>query len=202
MKKSRLVTFKSTVQLASSALLVLVSVQSISLAQCSSGCRARNGGYEPSLGQVYRSGYDANVQWPKIYIPPARRSVHAAYDAMINNGWRRQNLVGNYHFNAQTNELTDAGKLKVNWILTQAPVQRRNVFVQRGNTELQTTARLATVQGYAGDMSPATENVSVNDTHIVAEGHRASSVDRVFVGYEASRLPPVLPASTGGGSGE
>ncbi|MEM8944683.1 MAG: hypothetical protein AAGD11_05815 [Planctomycetota bacterium] len=174
--------------------LALVSSGSFSQAQCHNGCH-------PSLAQTFRAGYDANVHWPRIYIPPARRSVCQTYNAMVNNGWRRQNLLGDYHFNKDTNELTDAGKLKVNWILSQAPVERRSVFVQRGAAELQTTARIAAVHDYAGKMSPSVGQVDVNDTHIVAEGHPASSVDSVFVGYEANRLPPVLPASTGGGDG-
>ncbi|MGI9427958.1 MAG: hypothetical protein ACR2NM_04830, partial [Bythopirellula sp.] len=128
-------------------------------------------------------------------------TVCQTYNAMINNGWRRQNLLGNYHFNEQTNELTDAGKLKVNWILSQAPLQRRSVFVQRAGEEVTTTARIAAVHDYAGNMSPSVGQVDVNDTHIVAEGHAASSVDNVFVGYEANRLPPVLPDPSGNGGG-
>lgn len=182
-----------TFQLAAAALLVLVTASSDAFAQ------HRSGGHEHTLANAFRAGYDFNVQWPRVYIPPARRSVCATYNAMVNNGWRRQNLLGNYHFDKETNELTTAGKLKVNWILSQAPVQHRNVFVQRGNKELQTTARIAAVHEHAGGMSPSVGQVDVNDTHIVAEGHLASSVDSIFVGYEANRLPPVLPTSTGGG---
>lgn len=184
-----------TLVLGASVTIVLVSASSVSYAQQSRG-------YEPTLKERFRAGYDANVQWPRHYIPPARRSVCATYAAMVNNGWRRQNLLGDYHFDKETNELTNAGKLKVNWIFSQAPVQRRNVFVQRGTEELQTTARIASVHDYAGNMSPNVGQVDVNDTHIVAEGHSAASVDSVFVGYEANRLPPVLPASTGGGGEE
>jgi len=187
----------NTFKLAASALLVLVATSSVSVAQNScQQCRSA------SLSEKFCSGYDANVAWPRIYIPPARRSVCATYDAMVNNGWRRQNLLGDYHFNGETDELTHAGKLKVNWILSQAPVQRRNVFVQRGNKEIQTAARLAAVHDYAGNMSPGVGQIDVSDTHIVAEGHSASSVDSVFVGYQANRLPPVLPASTAAGSSE
>ncbi len=180
-----------TLVIGASALLALITASSVSYGQQSCGG-------EPTMGQRFRSGYDANVQWPRHYIPPARRTVCATFDAMINNGWRRQNLLGDYHFNKDTDELTNAGKLKVNWILSQAPVQRRNVFVQRGSEELQTTARIASVHDYAGKMSPGVGQVDVNDTHIVAEGHPAGSVDNVFVGYEANRLPPVLPASSSG----
>jgi len=183
-----------------SALLMLLSFSSASFAQqyCQPG--ARQPCYQPSLGQMYRTGYDANVQWPRIFIPPARRSVCKTFNTMVNNGWRRQNLLGDYHFSKDTNALTDAGKLKVNWILSQAPVKHRNVFVQRGSEEVQTTARIAAVQEFAGNMSPQVGRIDVSDTHLVAEGHSAGSVDSVFTGYQANRMPPVLPASTGGAS--
>jgi len=185
--------------MAASTLLILVTASSISLAQAQWQQQCQQQCQPPSAAQLYRANYDANVHWPKIFIPPARRSVCSTYDAMINNGWRRQNLLGNYHFNQDTNQLTDAGKLKVNWILSQAPQHRRSVFVQRGAEQLQTTARIAAVHEHTAGLSPAIGAVNVNDTHIVAEGNLASSVDSVFVGYEANRLPPVLPASTGGG---
>ncbi len=180
-----------TFVISASALLVVVAASSVSYGQRACGC-------QPSMGDQFRAGYDANVQWPSRYTPSARNSICGAYSAMVNNGWRRQNLLGDYHFNRDTNELTHAGKLKVNWILSQAPVQRRSVFVQRAGKELETTTRLASVHDYAGKMSSVAQ-LDVQDTHIVAEGHPASSVDNVFVGYEKNRLPPVLPASTGGG---
>jgi len=184
--------------IAASAALVLVTSYSAASAQC--GCQGGCSPYQASLAHQYRSAYDANVQWPRIFIPAARSSVCSTYDAMVNNGWRRQNLLGNYHFDARTNELTDAGKLKVNWILSQAPMQRRNVFVQRGGEEVQTTARIAAVHDYSAQLAHGTAPMSVNDTHIVAEGHSAGSVDNVFTGYQANRLPPVLPAATSSAS--
>lgn len=183
--------------LTASALMVLATANSVAQAQQNCGCRQHG-----EFGQDYRARFYSNVEWPKIYIPAARQSVCSTYDAMINNGWRRQNLLGDYHFNKETNELTDAGKLKVNWILSQAPVQRRNVYVQRAGREFETTARVAAVHQYAGKMSPSVGQVNVSDTHIVAEGHPASSVDSVFVGYESNRLPPVLPVGGYSSGGE
>ncbi len=178
---------KNTFILAS-ALVVLVASSSVSYGQQPCGC-------EPSMGQQFRAGYDANTQWPRHYVPTARRSVCSAYDAMVNNGWRRQNLLGNYHFNQDTHELTRAGKLKVNWILSQAPAQRRNVFVQRGGKELDTTTRLASVQDYAAVLPYSNGQLNVNDTHIVAEGRSASAVDTKFQAFQKGQeqLPPPSP---------
>lgn len=160
------------------------------------GCHA----YDPNCwwGLRCESGYCENRMWPAQYIPTARCSVNNAYTAMINNGWRRQNLLGDYHFEEGTNELTSAGKLKSQWILTQAPQDRRNIYVQRGQTQSDTASRIAAVHNWAGNQSPAVEPVLVNDTHIVAEGHTAGSVDSIFVGFQTNQPAPVLPPSTGG----
>ena len=152
-----------------------------------------------TAGDRFHYCYHANAQWPKYYILPARCAVNSAYTAMIANGWRRQNLLGGYHFEKDTNQLTRAGQLKAHWILTQAPQDRRNIFVERGDTQSDTEARIASVQTWASEMSPAIEQVMVNDTHIVSEGHPAGAVDNVFVGFQTNQPAPVLPAATGSG---
>ncbi len=162
---------------------------------CNQGCYA-------GVGEACRAGFYANATWPRSYIPASRRAVCQTYAAMIQNGWRRQNLLGNYHFDENSNELTEAGKLKVNWILSQAPVDRRSIFVQRGINEAQTATRIASVHDRAANMSPTIGHVEVNDTHLVAEGHSAGVVDSMFVGFQANRPLPALPASTGSESGE
>ena len=149
-----------------------------------------------TLGAACRRGYDANVAWPSQFIPAARRGVWSSYETIVNNGWRRQNLLGDYHFDPDTNELTEAGQLKVKWILTQAPAHRRSIFVQRAADQSRTATRVASVHAWASNMSPAVGSVDVNDTHIVAEGHLAETVDNIFVGYQKNQPPPVLPAAT------
>lgn len=150
-----------------------------------------------SVCESYWSGYCANVMWPSIFVPPSRRGICETYAVMIDNGWRRQNLLGDYHFESESNELTKAGELKVKWILTQAPQHRRSVFVQRAENEMQTASRVAQVNQFAASMSPAVGMIDVNDTHIVAEGRSAGAVDAMFVGFQANMPPPVLPTDAG-----
>jgi hypothetical protein len=177
----------------SAVIAVALACQS---AQAQYGCCCNSG----SVCEAYWSGYCANVMWPTIFVPPARRGVCETYAVMINNGWRRQNLLGDYHFEPETNQLTKAGELKVKWILTQAPPNRRSVFVQRAENEMQTASRVAAVHRLASSMSPAVGAIDVNDTHIVAEGHGAGAVDNMFVGFQANMPPPVLPPDTGSSS--
>lgn len=175
-------------------------------AQCNAAsCGCPSGGCHQGCGSYtacdyFKAGYCANVAWPSHFVPAARRGVCDAFAVMANNGWRRQNLLGDYHFEPETNKLTKAGEMKVNWILTQAPAQRRMVYVQRGAEQEQTSARIASVENFGGTMSPTIADVNVMDTHIVAEGHRASAVDSIFVGYQENRPAPVLPAATSSAS--
>lgn len=153
-----------------------------------------------TAAQLYASGYHMNCQWPSLYIPPARSAINSAYCAMIANGWRRQNLLGEYHFEKDSNQLTTAGKLKAKWILTQAPQDRRNVFVERGATQEETDARIAAVHDWAASQSPTLDSVNVNGTHIVSEGHPAGAVDNIFVGFQTNQPPPVLSSENASSS--
>ncbi len=151
---------------------------------------------ERSLRESFYAGYRANVDWPKHYIPAARQPLCHTFAVMIDNGWRRQNLLGDHHFKSDSSELTEAGKLKVRWILSQAPRSRRGIYVQRGVDVAQTSARIAAVQANAASLSPAVKPAFVSDTHIVPEGHPAGVVDNVFVGFQNNRPAPVLPKAS------
>ena len=64
-------------------------------------------------------------------------AVRQPLAAMVDNGWRREKTLGNEMFDAEKNTLTKAGYIKANWIVTQAPVQRRTVWVLRARVRKQ-----------------------------------------------------------------
>ena len=41
-----------------------------------------------------KQGYHMNRQWPWPYVCPDRIAVQEPFCIMVNNGWRRQNLLG------------------------------------------------------------------------------------------------------------
>lgn len=141
-------------------------------------------------------GAKQNERWPSPYICPDRVYAHAPFNAMITNGWRRQNLLGAHHFNGDSTELTQAGELKVRWILEQAPPAYRRIFVERSFVDETTQARVATTQKFAEEF--ATGDVpQVAETHIVSEGRPAATVDFVNSKFRENMRVPTLPASTG-----
>jgi hypothetical protein len=150
--------------------------------------------------QSFKESFAQNVMWPTQYVMQPRNSICTTFELMANNGWRRQNLLGRYHFQPDSTELSDAGRLKVQWILTQTPPHRRQVFVERAVTQDETTQRVASVQQWAEDLSFIDGVAAVNETHIIDYGRPAGAVDAIFTGFSANQPPPVLPQGGGTGS--
>lgn len=149
-----------------------------------------------STAYYIKRGYHRNVAWPWPYICPDRMAVREPFAIMIENGWRRQNLLGEHHFNADANRLTMAGELKVRWIVTQAPAAHRSIFVERAVEPSVTDSRLATAREYASQVAIDGQAPQVFETYIVSEGRPASIVDSINVRFQESAVPPVLPAAT------
>lgn len=138
-----------------------------------------------------------NKMWPNQYIAPARRGICQATEAMIANGWRRHNVLGSFFFDPNTGELSEAGRLKVEWIATQAPANRRTIYVERDANQHEHNQRMQAVQELVASLS--TTGVDVQETYVRDHGHPASSVDAVFTGFRAAQMIPALPPSTTAG---
>lgn len=153
------------------------------------------GGYGATM---HDSCYD-NYIWPRQYAWPARRGICQTYDVMIANGWRRNNLLGKYDFAPDGEGLSEAGRLRLEWILTQAPPERRTVFIQRGADPAVTAMRVESVQSLAANMNPAQGPVEVQETYLHDYGRPADYVDAVFTGFRSNQPAPALPAAAAPG---
>ncbi len=141
-------------------------------------------------------GYRQNVQWPWPYVCPDREAARAPFATMVQNGWRRQNLLGAHHFTPDGEQLTTAGELKVRWILTQAPPIRRDVFVERAVDPTVTSNRVAAARQYGQEVSVNGVTPVVEETYLMCEGRPARIVDEVNVRFQESMPAPVLPAAS------
>jgi hypothetical protein len=147
-----------------------------------------------------KQGYHANQMWPWPYVCPDRIAVREPFCLMISNGWRRQNLIGAHHFIPDTNQLNAAGQLRVQWIMTQAPPDRRSIFVERALDQSINSQRIAAVQEYATQVTIDGRSPQVAQTHLVSEGRPASVVDFTNTKFQQSMPVPVLPAAQPSGS--
>jgi hypothetical protein len=147
-----------------------------------------------------RNGYYENDQWPWPYLCPDRAAVREPFAMMVDNGWRRQNLLGPHHFDATKGALTTAGELKVQWIMTQAPPTRRSIFVERSLDSAVTSERVEATREYAARVAIDGQTPQVGDTHLVSEGRPAAAVDATYTRFNESMKPPVLPAPSASSS--
>jgi hypothetical protein len=160
-------------------------------------CAHRGGGCGVGSNHHYtcEEAYYQNSIWPRQYISPARRGICSAFDTMTTNGWRRQNLLGPYHFEADGVQLNEAGRLKAEWVMTQTPPQQRVLYVQRVANQERTTGRVEAVQQYLASLDGMGGPGNVQETLVRDDGYPAGMVDAVFTGFKANQPIPALPAA-------
>jgi hypothetical protein len=139
--------------------------------------------------------------WPEPFTAPDRATVRAPFAIQVANGWRRQNMLGEFHFEPATGELTEAGRLKVRWILTVCPQQHRLIYVHTAEREDETSARIHAVQQLAAQISPRSLP-PIMPTSISDDGWPADQVDLIGRKFQATTPAPRLPATSDGSGGE
>lgn len=137
--------------------------------------------------------FKRNNCWPEPFVRPDRQAVRAPFGVMVHNGWRRQNMLGDHHFKEQSAALNEAGEIKVRWIMTQAPPHHRTIYVHRGNTADETSARVEAVQQVAMGFAEGDQLPAVAVTNIDATGWPATNVDMIQRAWVQSSPEPRLP---------
>ncbi len=138
--------------------------------------------------------------WPEPFIGADRASVRAPFAIQVANGWRRQNMLGEFHFEPGSGQLNEAGRLKVRWILTTGPQQHRLIYVHVAEKNDETAARLAAVQQLAVQIAP-NDVAPVMLTAIPDDDSPADRVDAIGRKFLSTMPSPRLAAPTGSGSG-
>jgi hypothetical protein len=138
--------------------------------------------------------------WPEPFVSADRATVRAPFVTMVANGWRRQNMLGEFHFEAGTGQLNEAGRLKVRWILTAGPQQHRLIYVHIADTNEETSARLAAVKQCVAQITP-NDVPPILATAIPDDGSPADQVDMIGRKYQQSVPSPRLPATSSGTTG-
>ncbi len=151
--------------------------------------------------QHIEQGREENNLWPQQYVGADRERAQAPFNTMVRNGWRRQNLLGSHHFNEDSTKLTQAGKLRVQWILTQPPQEFRQVFIERSLETGIAETRTATINQFASRVLRDGGIADVTETHIVSDGRPATMVDFVNTTFRENMPIPTLPNSVPGGGG-
>lgn len=139
--------------------------------------------------------------WPEPFVEADRKLTCAPLERMVVKGWQRQTTLGHNHFHPETQMLTEAGELKVRWILTQAPAQHRQVWVLRGYRPEDSEARIDSVQQFAARALPDQPLPNVLATDVEPSEWPADYVDAIDRQLDASIPAPRLPAPQGVSTG-
>lgn len=137
-----------------------------------------------------------NVKWPDQFVDHDRGAARAPFQAMIANGWRSQNTVANYHFNEETGELNDTGRLKVRSVIMETPVEWRAVYVLRADSPDLTANRVKAVQEYAVELSQGEPPPPVLVTVIEPRGTRGDVANGVNQRFMENAPAPVIPITS------
>jgi uncharacterized membrane protein YgcG len=153
---------------------------------------------EGQLLEDYVRCFQRVNKWPEPWVCPDRQSVRAPMAIMAANGWRRQNMLTDFHF-TDSNEVTEAGELLVRWILTEAPQARRVIYVHCGMTGQDTATRIAAVAKAAQKVCPGQPIPPILETNISDAGWPAREVEIISRRFDATTPDPRLPKDSGGG---
>jgi hypothetical protein len=140
-----------------------------------------------------------NNCWPEAFLGPDRQAVRSPFVIMVKNGWRRQNLVADHHFEEGTATLNQSGELKVRWVMTQAPRQHRTIYVRQARTPDDTAARIAAVTEFATQFAEEGQSPTVVETNVDPSGWPAARVDMIDRKWHDSTPEPRLPEADSGG---
>lgn len=142
-----------------------------------------------------------NGIWPEPFQSQDKDAVRRPFEIMKDNGWRFEHTLPDGLFNPETQELNRAGELKVRRIATQAPSNRRSIFVQRGKNDQVTQRRLNAVQDYLLKMTVRGTIPTVMPTDIEAINTAGDYFDKIDQRGREAVPNPVLPAAAAPGTG-
>jgi hypothetical protein len=164
---------------------------------CSNGGGAGGTGWQQFWQRVQTDFY-RNNSWPEPFLTADKIAVRTPYCIQTDNGWKMQNTVGTFLFDPETQRLNQAGDILVKWIITQAPINRRAVFVLKGDSADATNIRIQSVQAAIakyGCVCP------VLLTDCEPAGWSAAYIDAITQKFDASIPSPRLPPRQGSGGG-
>lgn len=140
-------------------------------------------------------------RWPEPYNHMARASVRDMLAAQVTKGWTRETTLYDYHFDAESNHLTSAGRRRLQYIAEQVRPERRFIYVQAGSDEAETQDRLAEVRNEACAAIGADNCPPISAVHQYSRGARADELNRIRELWITSTPTPRIPKNVGGGIG-
>jgi hypothetical protein len=142
--------------------------------------------------------------WPYPHNCEDEAYTRNLLEMQAGNGWLTATTLHDYHFNSETQQLTDGGRTHLLWIAQSVPAQYRNVYVSNGASGETAQLRVANSESFYRDMGipnppPVLARVDM------FEGRPAVEVDRIrqleLQSIPRPRLFYIGAATAGAGGG-
>jgi len=147
--------------------------------------------------------YHYTHYWPYPHNCEDEAYTRNIIEMQASNGWVSATTLHDYHFNAETQQLTDGGRSHLLWISTSVPVQYRTVYVAQGRSAETAQMRMDMCDQYLRD-SGIQNPPSVIARADVFMGRPAVEVDRIRQ-LELQSIPRprlfYIGSQTAGGAG-
>ncbi len=147
----------------------------------------------PEFKQVCKTDKLRNNAWPQPFRAMDANAVANPFEVMKANGWREFNTVTGAFFD-DSNQLTEAGQLKIRQILSTSPPNRRAIHVLKGDTPEQTSVRVESVEVAVSGLIPTGDLPPIMLTDIepaMSSGAYQTVVNRAIIRTTPTpRLPP------------
>ncbi len=137
----------------------------------------------PEFKQSCHTDKLRNSAWPQPFRGLDATAVVAPFEVMKSNGWREFNTIPDSFFNG-TNQLTDAGRLKVQQILAASPPNRKALFVVKSESQEQTAAKIESVEIAVSGLIPVGDLPPIQLTDVqpgTSSGAYQTIVNRALV---------------------
>ncbi|MDB5347351.1 MAG: hypothetical protein JWP89_5728 [Schlesneria sp.] len=128
--------------------------------------------------QPFVQAYHSAHYWPHPYNCQDRADVTNLLEAQSGAGWAEATTLHDYHFDGDTQQLTDAGRSHLIWVLNTVPMQYRTVYVSQGVTAEMGQIRVATAQKFMQETG-ATNIPPIVAKYELFNGRPANEVDRI-----------------------
>ncbi len=137
--------------------------------------------------------------WPEPFVYADRDAVRQTFAIENAAGWERQNLLSDFHFLPGGTELTEAGRMRVQWILDEVYEPHRQIYVHRASTPQETVMRMQAVQRFVAQSAYAV-NVPVLESTRTDDGTPANNIDTVAHKAADAAVPPKLMGTSSTGT--
>ena len=164
------------------------------MAACTENVQAQ----QPTHMQAAKTDVWRKNLWPLPFRGQDSLAVTSFFDIQRNNGWRLVNTLGTPMFDPETNQITDAGKAHLRWIMTNAPQHRRVVFVLKGQDAAQTAYRVESTQLAISEIVPVGNLPPIYLTDVESVGSSGAYQTAVYRAMVSTVPSPRLTAPSGG----